>query len=60
VWERNIWVSIEEATVSSGRKVVNIVVGVLKNVQTPSEKSFFSVMPGNLCSESHKNGECCQ
>jgi hypothetical protein len=36
----NIWVSIGEITNASGRKVANIVIGVLKNDQTLSEKSF--------------------
>jgi hypothetical protein len=33
-------VSIDETTDASGRKVANIVIGVLKNDQTLSEKSF--------------------
>jgi hypothetical protein len=32
----NIWVYID----ACGRKVANVVIGVLKNDQTPSEKSF--------------------
>jgi hypothetical protein len=34
-----IWVSIDETTDASGRKAANVI-GVLKNDQTPSEKSF--------------------
>jgi hypothetical protein len=33
-------VSIRETTAVSGRKVANIDIGVLKNIQTPPEKSF--------------------
>jgi hypothetical protein len=33
-------VSIGETTKASGRKVANVVIGVLKNDQTLSEKSF--------------------
>jgi hypothetical protein len=36
----NIWVSIDETTDASGSKVANDVIGVLKNDQTLSEKSF--------------------
>jgi hypothetical protein len=50
--KENIWVFIFE---TSGKKVANIVIGVLKNDQTLLEKSFFSVMQGNVCSETHKN-----
>jgi hypothetical protein len=38
--KENIWVSIDETTDASGRKVANVVIGVLKNGQTLSEKSF--------------------
>jgi hypothetical protein len=38
--KENIWVSTEKATNESGRKVANVVVGVLKNDQTLSEISF--------------------
>jgi hypothetical protein len=38
--KENIWVSIGETTKASGRKVANVVIGVLKNDQTLSEKSF--------------------
>jgi hypothetical protein len=37
-WKENIWVSIDETTDVGGRKVANVVIGVLKNDQTPSEK----------------------
>lgn len=37
--EKN-WVSIDETTDSSGRKVGNVVVGVLKNDKVASELSF--------------------
>jgi hypothetical protein len=37
--KENIWVSIDEKTDASGRKVANVI-GVLKNDQTLSEKSF--------------------
>jgi hypothetical protein len=32
--KENIWVSIDETTDASGRKVANVVIGVLKNDQT--------------------------
>jgi hypothetical protein len=38
--KENIWVSIDETTSPSGRKVANVIIGVLKNDQTLSEKSF--------------------
>jgi hypothetical protein len=38
--KENVWVSIDETTDASGRKVANVVIGVLKNNQTLSEKSF--------------------
>jgi hypothetical protein len=38
VWERKFWVSVDKTTDASGRKVANIVIGVLKNAQTLSEK----------------------
>jgi hypothetical protein len=31
--KENIWVSIDETTDASGRKVANVVIGVLKNDQ---------------------------
>jgi hypothetical protein len=37
--KENIWVSIDETTDAGGRKVANVI-GVLKNDQTLSEKSF--------------------
>ena len=37
---KKIWVSIDETTDSSGRKVGNVVVGVLKNDKVASELSF--------------------
>jgi hypothetical protein len=36
--KENIWVSIDETTKASGRKFANVVIGVLKNDQTLSEK----------------------
>jgi hypothetical protein len=38
--KKYILVSITERTAASGRKVADILIGVLKNVQTPPEKSF--------------------
>jgi hypothetical protein len=38
--KENIWVSIDETTDASGRKVANVVIGVLKHDKTISEKSF--------------------
>jgi hypothetical protein len=38
--KENIWLSINETTDANGRKVANVVIGVLKNDQTLSEKSF--------------------
>jgi hypothetical protein len=52
-------VSIDEATDACGRKVANVVIGVLKINQMLSEKSF-SLMQGNVCSESHNSSMCFQ
>jgi hypothetical protein len=41
--KENIWVSIDETTEASGRKVANVVTGVLKNDQTLSEESFLLI-----------------
>jgi hypothetical protein len=38
--KENIWVSTDETTNASGKKVANVVIGVLKNDQTLSEKLF--------------------
>jgi hypothetical protein len=38
--KENIWVSTDETADASGRKVANVVIGVLKNDHTLSEKSF--------------------
>jgi hypothetical protein len=38
--KENIWVSIDETTDASERKFANVVIGVLRNDQTLSEKSF--------------------
>jgi hypothetical protein len=38
VRERKYFVSIDETTDASGRKVANVVSGVLKSDQTPSDK----------------------
>jgi hypothetical protein len=41
-------VSTGETTDAVGRKIANVVNGVLKNDQTLLEKIFFPVMPGNV------------
>jgi hypothetical protein len=43
--KENIWVSIDETTDASGRKVANVI-GVLKNNQTPSGRSFLLACKG--------------
>jgi hypothetical protein len=52
-------VSIEDTIAVRGRKVRNIVNGVLKNVRTPPEKPFVPSCR-EVCSESHKRSNCCQ
>jgi hypothetical protein len=36
--KKNIWVSIDETTNVSERKITNVVIGVFKNDQTQTEK----------------------
>jgi hypothetical protein len=51
-------VSIDEITDASGRKIANvIVIEVLKNDHSTKE-IVSSVMPGNVCCESHNNSTC--
>jgi hypothetical protein len=38
--KENIWVSVDKTTNASGRKVANVVIEVLKNSETLSEKLF--------------------
>jgi hypothetical protein len=38
--KENIWACIDGIAYASGRKIANVVIGVLKNDQTLSEKSF--------------------
>jgi hypothetical protein len=47
-------VSIDKISKASGRKVANVVIEVLKNDQTASEKSFL-LSCKNVCSESHNS-----
>jgi hypothetical protein len=47
-------VSVHETTNATGRKIANVVIGLLRNSNAVRE-IVSSVMPGNVCSESHNN-----
>jgi hypothetical protein len=50
-------VSVDETTLASRREVVNVVIGVLKTINTIRE-IIYAVMHGNVCCESHNNITC--